>query len=117
MATIVYTTKIIESVHGHSLRVSWLAMAAGDTGDPFQITGHPDRSVQLSGTTVTSVAIQGCNQDTAVDWATLHDVFNAALTGIAAKGISQIAEITQWIRPNVTAGTAVDVTMIVNAAF
>lgn len=65
-----------------------------------------DISVQISGTTVTSVAIEGSNDG--VEFYVLNDPQGNALTGINAEKIEQVLERTVLLRPTITTGTDVD---------
>lgn len=76
-------------------------------GAGIEIPGLSDRSVQATGTFGgTSIAMQGSN-DGAI-WAPLLDPQGNAVIFTAA-GIKQIQELTQFVRPLLTGGAAVDV--------
>lgn len=76
-----------------------------DDGDPFEMPGAPDRSVQVTGTFGVggNVRIEGCNETTPTNWAVLTDPQGNALDVTTAK-IEAITELVRWIRPRVTAG-------------
>jgi hypothetical protein len=101
--------------------VTWegLTQTTSDSGDPFEMPGAADRSVQVIGTFGTggSVRIEGSNDGT--NYATLADPSSTALN-ITAAGIEGVQEITRWIRPRVTAGdgaTDLDVILLVRRAY
>lgn len=122
MAVIAPTITEIESLYGHVHSVVWTPLANGDTGTPYQMPGSADRSIHAFGTFGAggSMTMQGSNEVAqpavaATSWASLHDPQGLALT-ITALKIEEAAEVSNWIRPNVTAGdgtTAITVAMIV----
>lgn len=122
MAVVAPTITEVESLYGHVHSVVWAAMANGDTGTPYQMPGSGDRSAHAFGTFGVggSMTMQGSNEllvpaAAATTWVSLHDPQGLAFTMTAAK-IEEVAEVSNWIRPNVTAGdgtTAITVAMIV----
>ena len=90
---------------------TWGPMAAGDVCIPVSLTDWADRSVQFTGTFGGSVAIQGSNEATPVNYATLNDPSNNPLS-ISTPAIKQCLEMALWLRPNPGIGVAaVTVTM------
>lgn len=89
--------------------IKWNDVDGGDTCTKVPAGYLTDISVQVSGTTVTSVAIQGSNDD--VEYYALNDAQGNALTGINAEKIEQILERTVFIQPVVTTGTDVDIVL------
>jgi hypothetical protein len=89
--------------------VTWSNVDGGDTAIAAPTGYLVDKSVQISGTTVTSVAIQGSNDN--LEYYDLSDPQGNALTGIGAEKIEQILENTLYIKPVVTTGTDVDITV------
>lgn len=107
----------IETLGDNSHVVTWetLTQTGLDSGDPLEMPGSAERSVQVIGTFGVggSVRIEGSNNG--VDYATLTDPQGNALDVTAAK-IETVMELTRWIRPRVTAGdgtTDLDVIMLV----
>lgn len=101
MATIPYSKT--PSGNSRTLLASYAAMANGDDGEPIPFSQYADKSVQVVGAFGVggSVTIEGSNNGT--DWATLKSSSGNALNITSAK-IEQVLEITQLIRPRVTAG-------------
>ena len=89
--------------------IKWNDADGGDTLTAVPSGYLTDLSVQISGTTVTSVAIQGSNDN--LEYYDLNDPQGNALTGIGAEKIEQILERTVFIRPTVTTGTDVDIVL------
>lgn len=87
--------------------VTWSDIDGGDTATAAPAGWLVDKSVQISGTTVTSVALQGSNDN--LEYYTLNDPQGNALSGISAEKIEQILENTLYIKPVVTTGTDVDI--------
>ena len=119
MAVVAPTITEVESLYGHAHSVVWAAMANGDTGTPFAMPTSADRSVQVEGTFGVggTLTMQGSNTlaSTGQTWASLHDPQGNAFAQTVAQ-IEEVAEVTLWIRPNVTAGdgtTAITVSMCV----
>lgn len=83
---------------------TWTGLANGDDGSPLQMPEAADRSVQVTGTFGAggSVRLEGSN-DGGNTWATLTDPQGNALDITAAK-IEAVTELTEYIRPRVTAG-------------
>jgi hypothetical protein len=85
--------------------VTWtgLTQTTSDDGDPFEMPGWADRTVQVIGTLGAggSVRIEGSLNGT--DYAPLTDPQGNALDVTTLK-IESIAELTRYVRPRVTAG-------------
>lgn len=97
--------------------VSWadLTNATSDSGDPFEMPGAADRSLQVTGTFGAggTVTFEGSNDGS--NWATLTDPQGNALTVQTAK-IEAVVELTRYVRPRITAGdgtTSLTATMLV----
>lgn len=111
------------------LIIKWAALANGDTGLPFALPQHNDKSVQIYGTFGTggSVRLEGSDEapktvenptPVTPTWATLNNPADAPLTFTAA-GLEAVLENSSQIRPNVTAGdgtTALTVIVTAKAA-
>lgn len=110
MATINYAQEQIKGFGEEASVITWPALATGDDGKVVQNTSYKDRSVQVSGTFGgATCTIQGSNDG--VNWFTLNDPQGNALTFTSAR-IEQILEVTRYIRPAVTGGTAVSINII-----
>ncbi len=81
----------------------WECLEVADNGDGVEFSMYADRSVQVSGTFGISgnVVIEGSNDG--VNYYTLNGLQGNALE-FATGGVEMISEITQFIRPRVTAG-------------
>jgi hypothetical protein len=93
-----------------------LTFSGLDTGAPIGGMGWSDRSAQLAGTAGVglNVVIEGSNDGT--NWVTLKDPFANPITFTTA-GLSQVTEISQFIRPRVAGGdgtTNVNVTIVMS---
>lgn len=119
MATIAFTGANVIGDKGFDAHIIvWALMTSGtsDVGSPYGIVLGADRSIQVTGTFGVggNCRIQGCNEATPVNWATLTDPQGNALDFTAAK-IEQVSEMTRWIRPSITAGdgtTSLTVTLL-----
>lgn len=102
MATIALTR---DGSGGFGVAIGWTPLANGDDGQAWDTQDYPDVSVQVLGTFGVggNLRIEGCNEVTPVNWATLNDPQANALDVTAAK-IEQVLEMPRWIRPRVTAG-------------
>jgi hypothetical protein len=87
--------------------VTWADVDGGDTCTATPAGWLVDKSVQISGTTITSVACHGSNDN--VEYFVLNDPQGNALTGINSEKIEQLLEATLYFKPVVTTGTDVDV--------
>lgn len=97
--------------------VAWtgLTHTTSDSGDPFEMPGAADRSLQVTGTFGSggTLTFEGSNDGT--NWATLTDPQGNGLTVQAAK-IEAVLELTRYVRPRITAGdgtTSLTATMLV----
>ena len=117
MASISPTTAFVGD---YGLKLTWAAMANGDTGVAFDQLSYSDRSVQVIGTFGASgnMQWQGSN-DGGTTWATLTDPQGNALDFTTAK-IEQVMELAHWVRPKVTNGdgsTAITVVLVARRAY
>lgn len=87
--------------------VTWTDVDGGDTCIAAPTGWIVDKSVQISGTTVTSVAIHGSNDN--AEYYVLNDPQGNALTGIGTEKIEQVLENTLYVKPVVSTGTDVDI--------
>ena len=109
MATVAYREYRISG--GRVVR--WLSLGNGDVGEPYPVSGFPDRSVQVTGTQGTggNCQLQGSNMGLADGvtpplFGALHKVDTSTLNvgSPAASPIDTILEHCTLIRPSVTAG-------------
>ena len=86
-----------------AMLIAWENLQVGDSGAGVTFSMCADRSVQVSGTFGVggSLSIQGSNDG--VNWYTLTGLTGHDLT-FTTGGISMISEITQYIKPVITAG-------------
>lgn len=94
--------------------IKWTGLLNGDTGQPYPYAGkYPIKSVQVYGTFGAGphCYIEGCNQDTPVDYHTLNDMGGAALDIVAA-GFKGIRENSHWVRPRTTGDGATNLTVM-----
>lgn len=111
MAVVAYTKdSMIPSVWGNNAVVyTWAAMNTGDTGEPLGGPGFTDASYQITGTFGgATVTVEGSNDGT--NYVTLVDPFNVALSFTSA-ALAQVLPIVRWIRPKVSGGAGVSVTV------
>ena len=101
MPTIIHTKQLTGNTI--STLFVWSGLANGDDGEAITFSNYADRSVQVTGAFGVGgkVAIQGSNDG--VNWNTLTGLTSHDLE-FSTSGISMISEISQYIRPVVTAG-------------
>lgn len=121
MATRAKTITRLETFKDDCHVIAWtgLTFATTDDGDPLEMPGSADRSVQVTGTLGAggSVRIEGSNDG--VNYAALNDPQGNVLD-IATLKIEQVLDLTRYIRPRVTAGdgtTSLTVTMLVRRPY
>lgn len=114
------TTATVREVvsRGSAKSVAW-ALANGESGDPVEFGDFPDRSVQIGGTFGAggTVVIKGSNDG--VNYIVLTDPQGNPLS-FTAEGIEAISEVTEFLRPAVTAGdgtTAITITAFMRGDF
>lgn len=113
MAIIAYSG-VDDLVKQKSSYVTWVLPTTGDTGQPLEAAGFPDKTVQAFGTAVTSITMEGSNDPRVLTdavnavWFPLVDPQGNAITKTAAFG-EVLLESPRFIRPNLTTGTAVTV--------
>jgi len=99
---------------GRCFRVTWTGLANGDTGTPVSFPGAADVTVQVLGTFGTggTVNLQGCLQQTPVDYFSLKDPQGNAMT-YTSSDAEMVSQVTAHMRPNITAGDgSTDLTII-----
>jgi hypothetical protein len=93
---------------GNASTSTW-TISTGDTGLPASNAAYADRSIQVAGTIAGStVTIEGSNDG--ANYVGLTDTGGVALT-FTAVGLKQALQVTKFIRPVVTAGTAAGLTV------
>ena len=93
--------------------VTWTGITSTSTCEAVKLAHWADRSVQLEGSFSSgTITITGSNSGNA--YATLHDMFSNSLEFTAA-GLSQICEVTGYVKPAISgggAGTSITITML-----
>lgn len=118
MATIAPVATIIAQ-DGSAYNISWPLLTTTNTdGAPISAVEFADRAVQVSGTFGAggSITLQGSNDGT--NWYPLTRPAGTAIT-LTAAGIAAVTELTQWVRPLVTAGdgtTSLTATLVARRA-
>jgi hypothetical protein len=116
VATIPYSlTPFPEPARPLGYIVTWGPMALGDVGQPLNLVGFADRSIQVEGTFGASgtLELQGSNDLT--NFRVLHDPYAQPLDYTSAR-IDHLTEIPVQMRPAVLSGdgsTALFVTIYV----
>jgi hypothetical protein len=91
---------------------TWVAVAAGDTCEPFVLSVYSDRVVQVEGTFGgASIALKGSND--ATNYHTLTDPQGNALS-FTAGGLETVMELPYYIKPTITGGdgtTSLNITL------
>lgn len=102
MATINLTRDVSS---GFGVAIGWTPLANGDDGQAWDTQDFRDVSVQVLGTfgAAGNLRMEGSNEVTPTNWATLADPQGNAVDITAAK-IEQLLENVRWIRPRATAG-------------
>ena len=89
---------------------TWTGLETGDDGAAIRYGGAADRTVQIIGTFGgATVTMQGSIDGT--NWATLTDAQGNAIAATAA-ALEAITELVRFIRPIVTGGAGVSVTVL-----
>lgn len=91
---------------GAGVGVQWTPLTTTNAdGQAWDSLDFADISVQVVGTFGVggTLLIEGSNQATPANWATLNDPQGNALSFTAAK-MEQLLEMPRWIRPRVSAG-------------
>jgi hypothetical protein len=93
----------LEKQSNRDITCSWTPLANGDTGAPLFNPENRFATVQVTGTfgVGASISIEGSLNG--IDWITLQDSSNAAIT-LTAAGMVTVRDMVKYIRPNVTAG-------------
>ena len=116
MAVIAAVVNQQQTLFGHTWSVVWPAVTENDTCGPVQLSAAADRSIHALGTFGGgSVALQGSNEATndsslVTSFVALHDPQGAAIALTLAK-ITEVSEVTNWIKPVITGGAAQSITV------
>ena len=95
--------------NGAAYIVQWASVSENDTCNAVSYPLHSDKSIQVTGTFAgTSVALQGSNDGS--NFEALNDPTGNVI-GITAAGIKAVLEDTRYIKPVLTGGTGVSVTI------
>jgi hypothetical protein len=101
---------VIVDGDARSYIVTWPGLAAGDTGSAVRYSGAADRTVQIFGTFGgATVALQGSLDGT--HWSPLTDAQGTAIAA-TADALEIVTELVRFVRPAVTGGSGVSVTVI-----
>lgn len=112
MATIAPTINRDVGASGSVLTVTWVLPTTADVGQPFRLDRFASSSIQVFGTAVTAVAINGSNDPSApTNWNALRDWNGNSLGALNAAGFFAPRDMPIWIAPTLTTGTAVTVAM------
>jgi hypothetical protein len=113
MATVSYT---VQNIDGNIRVVTWANLTESDSGQPYVGPHFSDSSVQVYGDFGSggTARLQGTNETatTPSNWAPLADPQGNILDFTSA-GLEQVLENPYQTRPTITAGTSVDVTVVV----
>lgn len=112
MATANYT---VEKDNVKLKVIRWNIKDAADEGQAYTFAGrYPDKCVQVIGTVGSSgnLKFQGCNEATPTNWDELHDTTETLLDSVNALGFYQILENPANFRPLKSAGTGMDLIVL-----
>ena len=90
--------------------IVWSALTETDNdGEPLEMPGSNDRSIQFAGTFGSggTILLEGSNDGT--NWRTLNDPQGNPISKTAAD-LEAVMELTRYVRPRVSAGTGVNLT-------
>lgn len=95
---------------GSARLVTYTGLSEADTSpSPLEWVEWADKSVQISGTfNGGTCVIEGSNDGTS--WFTLTDAQTSAISKTAA-ALEQVVEVTRYVRPRVSAGTGVSLSV------
>jgi hypothetical protein len=104
------------SEDGKTYRAIWENVAPGDTCAPFQLPGHPDKTLQVFGSFAGSavITLEGTCENAPANYSALHDDNGDAIS-VAAAGVVCIKENVNWYKPVITSGVASSLTIILFA--
>lgn len=110
MATIPYVASPLTTWKDKAHVITWANLSSGDDGVPLEMPGSADRSVQVTGNFGSggNLRVEGSNDGS--NWNTLTDPQGNDIN-ITASKIEQVMEVVRYMRPRVTAGTSVSLTV------
>ena len=104
---------VVRSETSVGIDISWSALAATDTGAPVEMPDVQDFSVQfqfVAGTTP-SAQLEGSNDGT--NWHLLTDPQGVDIVKTLSD-LEQVSENPRYVRPNCTAGTGVNLNVLIH---
>ncbi len=113
--SIAYTSDKLRTMGDHAHIHVWANMANADVGDPVEMPGSADRSVQVTGTFGAGGNLRILGSNDGVNYSVLTDPQGNALDFTSSK-IEAVIELTRFIKPQVTAGdgtTSLTVSLLV----
>ena len=118
MATVNPTVNRDVSAAGGAILVTWTGVNGGDTVVPFKLDKYTVSSCQISGTTITSVALLGSNDvgPALTNLAPVKDWTGTPISGIAAAAFFTPRDIPLWLQPQVTTGVSVNFAVMLHRA-
>ena len=98
---------IITAVGAGAVKIEWSGLGTGDDGDWVNTARFRKITAHVSGT-ATTFALQGSNEAAGANPQTVKDANNTAITGA---GLHEVQQVPGSLRPLLTTGTAVTVTL------
>ena len=92
------------------LMITWPLLDTGEWGEWAEFPAWPIKTVHISGETITTFVLQGSNEEDGANPQTLKDVDGS--TSINAAGVYTLKDNPRMIRPYVTTGNKILVTVI-----
>jgi len=115
MAAIAATRK---KIGARSIEVKWETLTSADSGASAEVKGHPDRTVQVSGTpSGATITLQGSVDGT--NFVTLTDNLGLDIVFVNTTGLKVLAQAPRYMQITNSGGdgsTDIDITMLCNAA-
>jgi hypothetical protein len=96
----------------HVLIMEWASLGVGDDGDWMLLSHYADKNVHVYGTFGgATVTLQGSNEDTPANPASLRDPDKVALALSSSAPMEQVLENPLRVRPVVTGGAGTSLTV------
>lgn len=110
MATINYSVTPLATWKDKAHVITWANLTSGDDGQMLEMPGSADRSVQVVGSFGSggNLRLEGSNDG--LNWNVLTDPQGNDIN-ITTSKIEQVMEVVRYMRPRVTAGTSVSLTV------
>jgi hypothetical protein len=96
-------TRVAATNDDASILVTWAGLLNGDVGAPVAFPQHTVRSFQVTGTFGAGGSINAEGSNDGTNFAPVANQAGSAIT-LTAAGIKRVEDLTQFLRPNVTAG-------------